>query len=223
MDADTLRDKVRGVVDEQVRYCNEVQAAVAVSRRTKKLAQGQAVLPKFAVGNFVLYARVRRQGVTPKLMSTWTVPWRVVGANHAHAYSVQNIVSGAVHSTHVACLRIYADSQLHVTAELNDVFPHSYAQDECRMNALVHVAEDDNGDVIVLVDWEGFGAKERTWESLRKIHSSAPEFVLKELRKMRLTQALTCKLALEVWYFFVIWRTRFRLGFLLVVKLVRLS
>ena len=40
---------------------------------------------------------------------------------------------------------------------------------ECRMNALMHVAEDDQGDVIVLVDWEGFDAEERTWESLRKI------------------------------------------------------
>ncbi|CAN0058191.1 unnamed protein product, partial [Sphacelaria rigidula] len=69
------------MVDEQVRFCNEVQAAVVVSRQTKrKLAQGQAVLPKFAVGGFVLYARVRRQGVMPKLMSTWTGPWRVVGA-----------------------------------------------------------------------------------------------------------------------------------------------
>ena len=50
------------------------------------------------------------------------------------------------------------------------------------MNALMHVAEDDRGDVIVLVDWEGFDAEERTWESLRNIHSSAPDFVLKELR-----------------------------------------
>ena len=30
------------------------------------------------------------------------------------------------------------------------------------MNALMHVAEDDQGDVIVLV---GFDAEERTWES----------------------------------------------------------
>ena len=35
-------------------------------------------------------------------------------------------------------------------------------QGECRMNALMHVAEYDQGDVIVLVDWEGFDAEERT-------------------------------------------------------------
>ena len=65
------------------------------------------------------------------------------------------------------------------------------------MNALMHVAEDDLGDVIVLVDWEGFDAEERTWESLRKIHSSAPDFVLKELRELLLTRALKGKLASE--------------------------
>ena len=43
----------------------------------------------------------------------------------------------------------------------------------------------------------GFDAKGRTWESLRKIHSSAPDFVLKELRKLRLTRALKGKLESE--------------------------
>ena len=126
MDSDALREKVRGVVEEQVRFCQEVQAAVAVSRENKrKSAQGEAVLPKFSVGDFVLYARVRWQGVTPKLMSTWTGPWRVVAADHDHVYSVQNIVSGKIHQAHVACLRFYADSQLNITSAVKDVFQHS--------------------------------------------------------------------------------------------------
>ena len=124
--------------------------------------------------------------MTPKLISTWTGPWRVVGANHSHVYSVQNIVSGKVHTAHVARLRFYADADLNITAETKDVFQHSYAQGECRMNVLMHDAEDDQGD-----------ADERTWESLRKIHSSAPDFVLKELRKLRLIRALKGKLASE--------------------------
>ena len=33
----------------------------------------------------------------------------------------------------------------------------------------MHVAEDDQGDVIVLVDWDCFNAEQRTWESPRKI------------------------------------------------------
>ena len=121
--------------------------------------------------------------MTPKLMSTWTGPWSVVGADHSHVYSVQNIVSGKVHTAHVARLRFYADADLNITAEIKHFFQHSYAQGERRMNALMHVAEDDQDDVIVLVDWE----------SLRKIYSSAPDFVLKELRKLRLTWALKGK------------------------------
>ena len=65
------------------------------------------------------------------------------------------------------------------------------------MNALMHIAEDDQGDVIVLVAWERFDAEERTWGSFRNIHSSAPDLVLKELRKLRLTRALKGKLGSE--------------------------
>ena len=107
MDADSLRAKVRQVVEEQERFCQDVQAAVAASRDTKrKIAQGKAVLPTFAIGDFVLYARVRRQGVTPKLMSAWTGPWRVVGADHSHVYSVQNIVSGVCRNRPCTALAI---------------------------------------------------------------------------------------------------------------------
>ena len=93
--------------------------------------------------------------MTPKLMSTWTGPWRVVGADHSHVFWVQNIVSGKVHIAHVARVRFCADADLNITtAEIKDVFQHSYAQGECRMNALMHVAEDDQGDAVVLVDWK---------------------------------------------------------------------
>ena len=76
-------------------------------------------------------------------------------------YSVQNIVSCKAHTAHVARLRFYVDADLDITVETKDAFQHFYAQGECWMNALMHVAEDDKGDVIVLVDWEGFHAEER--------------------------------------------------------------
>ena len=45
-------------------------------------------MPNFEVGDYVLYARVRRPVVTPKLMATWTGPWRVVGAHHPHPFEI---------------------------------------------------------------------------------------------------------------------------------------
>ena len=65
----------------------------------------------------------------------------------------------------------------------------------------------------------GFDAEERTWESLRKIHSSAPDFVLKELRNLRLTRALKGKLASE--YRISLWSHA--ISSWLVVKLVRVT
>ena len=43
----------------------------------------------------------------------------------------------------------------------------------------------DDRSLIVLVDWVGFEVDERTWEPLKEIIETAPEFLAKELRKLR--------------------------------------
>ena len=100
-----------------------------------------------------MYARVGRPGVTPKLMATWTGPWRVVGAHHPHLFEIQKIVSGRVHTAHVARLRFYADSQLNVTADVKNVFQHAFNQGQFQMAGIGRVAEADDRSLIVLVDW----------------------------------------------------------------------
>ena len=107
-------------------------------------------LPNFEVGNFVLYAHVRLSGVTPKLMATWTGPWRVVGGHHPHVFEIQNIVSGSVQTAHVTRLRFYADSQLNVTADVKDVFRHAFNQGQFQMAGIVRVAEAEDRSLIVL-------------------------------------------------------------------------
>ena len=79
---------------------------------------------------------------------------------------MQNIITGKVHTAHVSRLKFYADSQLHVTANLKDVFQHSYNHGEFQMNAIIHVAAAEDSSIIVLVDWAGFDTEERTWEPL---------------------------------------------------------
>ena len=83
-------------------------------------------MPNFEVDDYVFYARVRRPGVTPKLMATWTGPWRVVGTHHPRLFEIQNIDSGRVHTADLARLRFYADSQLNVTADVKNVFQHAF-------------------------------------------------------------------------------------------------
>ena len=130
-------------------------------------------------------------------MATWTGPWRVVGAHHPHVFEIQNIVNGRVQSAHVARLRFYVDSQLNVTADVKDVFQHAYNQGQFQMAGVVRVAEADDRSLIVLVDWVGFDVEERTWEPLKDIFKAAPEFLVKELRKLRVTRAVAARITRE--------------------------
>ncbi|CAN0286125.1 unnamed protein product, partial [Scytosiphon promiscuus] len=104
----------------------------------------------FEVGDCVLCARVRRPGVTPKLIATWTGPRRVVGAHHPHVFEIQNVVS--------------ADSQLNVAADVKIVLQDANTQEHFQMAGIVRMAEAEDRSLIVLVDWVGFEVEERTWE-----------------------------------------------------------
>ena len=140
-----------------------MQKRVAAEReRRRRESSAGLELPSFEVGDDLLHARVRRQGVTPKLMATWTGPWRVVGSHHPHFFEIQNIVSGRVHTPHVARLRVYAHSQLNVTADVKNVVQHAFNQGQFQMAGVVHVAEADDRSLVVLVDWVGFEVDERT-------------------------------------------------------------
>ncbi|CAM9817241.1 unnamed protein product [Sphacelaria rigidula] len=111
------------LLDLQEHFHVQVQERVAAERaRRREWSSSGLELPNFEVGDCVLYARLRRPGVTPKLMATWTGPWRMVGAHHPHVFEIQYIVPGRVQTAHVARLRFYADSQLNVTADVKDVF-----------------------------------------------------------------------------------------------------
>ena len=130
-------------------------------------------------------------------MATWTGPWRVVGAHHPHLFEIQNIVSGRVHTAHVARLRFYADSQLNVTADVKYVFQHAFNQGQVQMAGVFRVAEADDRSLIVLVNWVGFEVDERTWEPFTEISEAAPEFLVNDLRKLRVTRAIAARIKRE--------------------------
>ena len=128
---------------------------------------------------------------------TKAVPRAPVMNKHPHLFEIQNIVSGRVHTAHVARLRFYADSQLNVTADVKNVFQHAFNQGLFQMAGIVRVAEADDRSLIVLVDWVGFVVDERTWEPFKEIFEAAPEFLAKELRKLRVTRAIAARIKSE--------------------------
>ena len=55
----------------------------------------------------------------------------------------------------------------------------------------------DDRSLIVLVDWVGFEVDEQTWKPFKDIFEAAPEFVAKELRKLRVTRAIAARIKSE--------------------------
>ena len=65
---------------------------------------------------------------------------------------------------------------------------------EFRSRRLCLVFQADDRSLIVLVDWVGFEVDERTWEPFKEIFEAAPEFLAKELRKLRVTRAIAARI-----------------------------
>ena len=56
----------------------------------------------------------------------------------------------------------------------------------------------DNRSLIVLVDWVGFEVEDRTYAPFSQMFEAAPEFLAKELRKLRVTRAIAARIKSEV-------------------------
>ena len=76
----TVQEELRREVLERVR---------AAARDRKRVAASAGSMSHFEVGDYVLVARVRKLGSAPKLVITWTGPWRVVSGGSPHVYNMQ--------------------------------------------------------------------------------------------------------------------------------------
>ena len=77
LDEEALRRKVANAVEAQPRLHKVVEERVKKNHERQRQAASRGQLPNFAVGDYVVVTRVRRPGSTPKLVSTWTGPWRI--------------------------------------------------------------------------------------------------------------------------------------------------
>ena len=85
-----------------------VECVRAQRQRVRKIGNG-GQLPAFAVGDYVLVARVRKLESAPKLVPTWTGLWRVLQGGSTHVYVVEDIVTGETKEVHIVQMRAYAD------------------------------------------------------------------------------------------------------------------
>ena len=134
----------------------------------------------------MLVAKVRQAGKSPKLMSTWSGPWRVTNASRQHVYQVQNIVDGTISTVHVARMKFYQDSSLRLTADVKETFQYPINQGEFKMEGILKLRRSTNGNYEAFVNWKGFSEAERSWEPISTLHSSSPSFVIKQLKGLKL-------------------------------------
>ena len=174
-----VQAQVREAVRVREELLTEIAATVKRDRDNRRKAKAQGTLAQFRVGDFVLVARPRRPH---KLSIIWTGPWRVA-LGGGHVYTVEDLVTGARVKAHVARIRPYADSSLHVTGSLKEVITATRFHGELEMNNIVDIGPLDDGSFSVLVDWKGL---EQSWEPVSTIYSDAPEFLTNKLKKMGL-------------------------------------
>ena len=111
-----------GYVRQQEDSRRDVVKCVREQRERLRGLSDREHLPVFEVGDYVLVAQVRKRGRVPKLVQTWTGPWRVASRGSEHVRVVEDLVTGETKEVHVVRIRPYADSSLVVRAEVREVF-----------------------------------------------------------------------------------------------------
>ncbi|CAN0399820.1 unnamed protein product, partial [Ascophyllum nodosum] len=138
----------------------------------------------FEVGDYVLVARVRKPGRVPKLVQTWTGPWRVVSGESEHVRVLEDIVTGETKEVHVVRMPPYADSSLVVGAEVREVLEMIKHQDEFEIADVISVGKDPArvGEYRVQIAWVGLEDEEPTWEPMSTVYADAPRYLEQKLR-----------------------------------------
>ena len=183
-----MQKSVAGWVTVQEESRREVLELVRAARDGKRVAASAGSMPNSEVEDYVLVARVRKLGSAPKLVTTWTGPWRVVLGGSPHVYNVQDIVTGETKEVHVVRMRAYADSSLAVGAEVQGLFEMTKHQGEYEMQDILDIGEDPlkAGDYKVKVAWVGLDDEDPTWEAVEVMFKDVPKSLVRKLKQMRL-------------------------------------
>ena len=179
---------VAGWVREQEHLRRDVVKRVREQRGHVRELSGRGHLPIFEAGDYILMARVREPGRVPKLVHTWTGPWRFVPGGPEHVRVMEDIVTGETKEVHVARIRPYADSSLVVGTEFHEVIEMTKHQGEFEVADVINVGKDPTlvGGHRVQIAWVGHEDEEPTREPMSTVYADAPKYLEQKLRRMRL-------------------------------------
>ena len=183
---EVMQKSVAGWMAVQEELWREVLERVPAARDRKRVAASTGSMPNFKVGDYVLVARIRKLGSAPKLVTTWTGPWRVVSGGFPHVYTVQDIVTVETKEVHVVRMRAYADSSLAVGAEVQGLFEMTKHQGEYEIQDILDIGEDPlkAGDYKVQVAWVVLDDEDPTWEPIKAMFKNVPKFPVRKLKQM---------------------------------------
>ena len=182
-----MQKSVAGWVTVQEELRREVLERVRVARDRERVAASAGSMLNFEVGNYVLM-RVRKLGSAPKLVTTWTGPWRVVLSGSPHVYNVQDIVTGETKEVHVMRMRTNVDSSLAVGPVVQGLLEMTKHQDEYEIQDILNIGEYPlkAGDYKEQVAWVGLDDEEYTWEPVEVMFNDLPKIFVRKLKQMRL-------------------------------------
>ena len=177
VDPDAIADDMSVLREAMDVIHQEVDNARAL-QDAKNRKKSRGVIPNFIPGDFVLVARpVRKAG--DKLRARWTGPHRIVRSISTHVYEVEKLAMREKMEVHIARLKYYADSSLHVT---EDIIAHANAEDlRLEVEKLVDAREHEGG-IQLLVSWKGFEDVEMSWEPIKTLPEDIPTLVKAYIR-----------------------------------------
>jgi hypothetical protein len=194
VDLSDIQTHCKKLVEELRNMHRSIAKAHEKQRKRGRELASKGSLPNFAVGDFVLKARVRQAGRTAKLAATWCGPYRITAAAEGHVFEVQHLLTGELSSVHVSRLAFYADSSLEVTTELKEHVQLVEEQGLFEMERLVAVRKCATG-LEAKVAWAGFEEAEWTWEPLEQLLEDRRLFVTRQLAALNLAKPIKVELA----------------------------
>lgn len=131
----------------------------------------------FDIGDYVLWSRIDARLPNNKLLGQWLGPFRIIDA-FPHAFKVEHLVTGKNYEVHGSRLKYYADSDLNMTVEMQELVTlQGIVLD---VSAFVdHRFNEALGRWELLVQWAGLQPIENSWESFDTMQKDVPQVVRK--------------------------------------------